>query len=133
MLFRQEFAAVDQATPVTGYDVVVCERCGGGYADGIPDQAGVRPLLPRHVQVRVRAARRRGVRVRLSGGSTLIADIIAPHLPSPDVRILDVGCASGRLLANIRDRGFANVTGLDPSPGVRRRGRAALFRSTCGR
>ena len=47
---------------------------------------------------------------------TLIADIIAPHLPSTDVRILDVGCASGRLLANIRDRGFANVTGLDPSP-----------------
>ena len=39
-----------------------------------------------------------------------------PHLPSPDVRLLDVGCASGRLLANLRDRGFASVTGLDPSP-----------------
>jgi len=46
----------------------------------------------------------------------LIAGIIAPHLPSSGVRILDVGCASGRLLANLRDVGFPNVTGLDPSP-----------------
>jgi SAM-dependent methyltransferase len=46
----------------------------------------------------------------------VIADLITPHLPSSDVRILDVGCASGRLLANLRDRGFAHVTGLDPSP-----------------
>src|SRR5260370_25222578 len=38
VFFHQQFAAVDQATPVTGYEVVVCERCGGGYADGIPDQ-----------------------------------------------------------------------------------------------
>src|SRR5204862_5738732 len=39
VVFRQDFAAVDHATPVTGYDVAVCERCGGGYADGIPEQA----------------------------------------------------------------------------------------------
>src|SRR5258708_17656457 len=38
VFFHQEFAAVDQATPVTGYDVVVCGQCGGGDADGIPDQ-----------------------------------------------------------------------------------------------
>jgi hypothetical protein len=38
VFFHQEFAVVDQATLVTGYDVVVCEQCGGGYADGIPDQ-----------------------------------------------------------------------------------------------
>src|ERR1700730_15718452 len=41
VFFHQQFAAVDQATPVTGYDVVVCERCGGGYADGIPDQGAL--------------------------------------------------------------------------------------------
>ena len=46
----------------------------------------------------------------------LIANILAPHLPSPDARILDVGCASGRLLANLRERGFDRVVGLDPSP-----------------
>jgi SAM-dependent methyltransferase len=115
VLFHQEFAAVDHATPVTGYDVVVCERCGGSYADGIPGQ----PAFDRYYRdmSKYEYAQRGGAeseydRRRLA----LIADIIAPHLESPDVRVLDVGCASGRLLANIRDRGFAHVTGLDPSP-----------------
>jgi hypothetical protein len=38
VLFHQKFAVIEQATAVPGYDVVVCDRCGGGYADGIPDQ-----------------------------------------------------------------------------------------------
>jgi SAM-dependent methyltransferase len=114
-LFHQEFAAVDRATPITGYDVVVCERCGCGYADGIPDQA----VFDRYYRdmSKYEYSQRGGAesefdRRRLE----LIAGIVAAHLPSPDVRILDVGCASGRLLANLRDRGFANVIGLDPSP-----------------
>jgi SAM-dependent methyltransferase len=114
-LFHQQFAAVDQATPVTGYDVVVCNRCGGGYADGIPDQAA----FDRYYRdmSKYEYAQRGGAESEYdSRRLTLIADIIAPHLRSPDARILDVGCASGRLLANIRDRGFASVTGLDPSP-----------------
>ena len=115
VFFQQEFEAVDHATPVTGYDVVVCQGCGGSYADRIPDQ----PAFDRYYRdmSKYEYAQRGGAeseydRRRLA----LIADIIAPHLESPDVRILDVGCASGRLLANIRDRGFARVTGLDPSP-----------------
>ncbi len=115
VLFHQEFAAVDRATPVTGYDVVVCGRCGGSYADGIPDQ----PAFDRYYRdmSRYEYAQRAGAESEYdSRRLALIADIIGPHLPSPDVRILDVGCASGRLLANLRDRGFAKGTGLDPSP-----------------
>jgi len=115
VFFHQEFAAVDQATPVTGYDVVVCGQCGGGYADGIPDQ----DAFDRYYRdmSKYEYAQRGGAESEYdSRRLTLIADILAPHLPSPDARILDVGCASGRLLAAMRDRGFANVTGLDPSP-----------------
>ena len=46
VFFHQEFESVDQGTLVTGYDVVVCERCGGGYADGIPDQPAFDRYLP---------------------------------------------------------------------------------------
>jgi SAM-dependent methyltransferase len=115
VLFHQEFEAVDHATPVTGYNVVVCGRCGGSYADGIPDQ----PAFDRYYRdmSKYEYAQRGGAESEYdSRRLALIANIIAPHLESPDVRILDVGCASGRLLANIRDRGFARVTGLDPSP-----------------
>jgi SAM-dependent methyltransferase len=115
VVFHQDFAAVDQATPVTGYDVVVCGECGSGYADGIPDQAA----FDRYYRdmSKYEYAQRGGAESEYdSRRLTLIADVLAPHLPSLDARILDVGCASGRLLANMRDRGFANVTGLDPSP-----------------
>ena len=115
VLFHQEFAAVEQATPVTGYDVAVCERCGAAYADGIPDQAA----FDRYYRdmSKYEYAQRGGEESEFDARRLgLIADIVAPRIPSPEARVLDVGCASGRLLANIRERGFPRVTGLDPSP-----------------
>jgi len=115
VVFTQQFAAVDQATPVTGYDVAVCERCGAGYADGIPDQQA----FDRYYRdmSKYEYAQRGGEESEYdSRRLAVIADIVAPHVPSPAARILDVGCASGRLLANIRERGFPHVIGLDPSP-----------------
>jgi len=93
VLFHQEFAAVDQTTPVTGYDVVVCERCGGGYADGIPEQSALdqyyRDMSKYEYQQR-NGAESEYDRCRFAA----IADIVVPHLASPAVRILDVGSAS---------------------------------------
>ncbi|MGH7655308.1 MAG: class I SAM-dependent methyltransferase [Gemmatimonadaceae bacterium] len=115
VLFRQDFAEVDQATPVTGYDVVVCDTCGAGYADGIPDQRAFdryyRDMSKYEYHQRDGAESEYDQR-RLA----IIADILAPHVTRSDARILDIGCATGRLLANLRDRGFPNVVGLDPSP-----------------
>jgi SAM-dependent methyltransferase len=115
LLFRQDFAAVEQATPVTGYDVAICNECGAAFADGIPDQAAFdryyREMSKYEYHQREGAESEYDQR-RLA----IIAGIIAPHVPRADARILDVGCATGRLLANLRDTGFANVIGLDPSP-----------------
>ena len=115
VLFHQAFAAVDEATPVTGYDVVACDACGCGYADGIPDQRAFDRYyrdMSKYEYHQREGAESEYDRQRLS----IIADIIAPHVPRPDARILDIGCATGRLLANLRDRGFPAVVGLDPSP-----------------
>lgn len=112
--FHQSFAAVERATPIDGYDVVVCDACGGAYADGIPDQAA----FDRYYgdMSKYEYAQRQGAESEYDQRRLhLIADLIASGLPSRDVRILDVGCASGRLLANLRERGFHNVVGLDPS------------------
>ncbi|HET7696961.1 MAG TPA: methyltransferase domain-containing protein [Vicinamibacterales bacterium] len=115
VVFRQEFAAVEQATPITGYDVAVCERCGAAYADGIPGQAAFDRYY--REMSKYEYAQRGGEESEYDARRlAVIADVVAPRLPSRDARVLDVGCASGRLLANLRERGFPNVTGLDPSP-----------------
>jgi SAM-dependent methyltransferase len=115
IVFRQDFATVEMATPVAGYDVAVCHRCGGAYADGIPDQAAFDRYY--REMSKYEYAQRDGAESEYDTRRLeLIAGIVAPHVPSSRARILDVGCASGRLLASLRDRGFANVAGLDPSP-----------------
>jgi SAM-dependent methyltransferase len=115
VVFRQDFATVEQATPVSGYDVAICNRCGGAYADGIPDQAAFDRYyreMSKYEYAQRDGAESEYDRRRLE----LIASIVAPHIPFSAARVLDVGCASGRLLVSIRDRGFPNVFGLDPSP-----------------
>jgi SAM-dependent methyltransferase len=100
---------------VNGYDVVVCGTCGAGFADDIPSQeafdAYYREMSKYEYHQRDGAESEYDQR-RLA----IIADLLAPFIPSPRARILDVGCATGRLLALLRERGFPDVHGLDPSP-----------------
>lgn len=115
VLFTQEFAAVERSTPVDGYDVVVCVACGAGFADGIPDQRA----FDRYYRdmSKYEYHQRDGAESPFDASRlAMIADLMVPHLPGADVRILDVGCATGRLLHELRLRGFPNVRGLDPSP-----------------
>jgi SAM-dependent methyltransferase len=95
--------------------VVVCRDCGAGFADDIPDQSAFDRYyrdLSKYEYHQRDGAESEFDRRRLA----IIADIIAPFIPGTDARILDVGCATGRLLALLRDKGFPNVHGLDPSP-----------------
>jgi SAM-dependent methyltransferase len=115
VLFTQRFTPVEGATAVTGYDVAVCVRCGCGYADGIPDQRALDQYY-REMSKYEYSQRDGAESPHDERRMTIIADLLASRLPRREARILDVGCASGRLLANLRDRGFENVTGLDPSP-----------------
>lgn len=42
-----------------------------------------------------------------------------------DARILDFGCGYGRVTAELQDRGYSQVSGVDPSPRLIERGRSA--------
>jgi SAM-dependent methyltransferase len=113
-LFRQEFSTTD-AAPFSGYDVVVCRRCGCGYADGIPGQE----VFDRYYRAmsKYEYHQRDGAesdydRRRLE----LTASTIGEQVSAREAHILDIGCATGRLLADLRGLGFSNVLGLDPSP-----------------
>jgi SAM-dependent methyltransferase len=116
LVFHQRFAAIDGATIVDGYDVVTCASCGFAYADGIPDQHEFDDYY--RAMSKYEYHQREGEespfdRQRMSD----IAADIAPLIAKPSARILDIGCATGRLLYLLKQRGFAEVVGLDPSPG----------------
>lgn len=49
------------------------------------------------------------------GRRRLLADVLARHRLSTNLRVLDIGTSTGTNLRLLRDLGFGNRTGLDPS------------------
>lgn len=46
-----------------------------------------------------------------------VAETIADCFPERNARVLDVGCGTGALLAQLRELGFRDLLGVEPSPG----------------
>ncbi len=95
---------------------MVCETCGFAYADEIPEQeafdAYYRDLSKYEYEHRGgKESEHDDARFRE------MAELLSRWIPSSHSRILEIGCSTGRLLALLRERGFPNVWGLDPSPG----------------
>ncbi|MEH2414965.1 class I SAM-dependent methyltransferase [Nostoc sp.] len=114
-LFRQDFSALSDGSLLTGYDVTVCQNCGFAFADNIPEQAKFDIYYQEMSKYEYQD----------SGGKESEFDLmrfqiylntIKPYLPSTKSSILDVGCATGRLLSLFKESGYENVKGLDPSP-----------------
>ena len=112
VLYRQRFAAGPLGD---GYAVAVCAACGAAFADGIPGQAELDAYY---------AERSKYTYAHADGAESpfdfkrfeAIADQLEQHLPSKAARILDIGCATGGLLAVLQRRGYTNVVGSDPAP-----------------
>lgn len=116
VLFQQSFDHLSGASLLDGYSVVICEECGAGFADDIPTQ----PVFDRYYRDLSKYDHADRGDLPKPGSEQRfqeIADTIVPFLPGPGIRILDIGCGSGELLKVLRDRGFRNVLGVDPSPG----------------
>jgi SAM-dependent methyltransferase len=110
-LFEQRFTTVGV---VTGYTVVVCQQCGFAFADEIPSRASFeryyRELSKYEYEQREgRESESDEERQRQ------IAAALEEWVPNRQSRILEIGCASGRLLSLLRQAGFPNACGLDPS------------------
>ncbi len=115
VLFAQRFRQIEGGSLLSGYDVVVCGRCGCGYADRIPLQAE----FDRYYQALSKYEQRdQGGRETAPDRSRFrdIAALVDRFLGRRDGHILEVGCASGGLLACLRDLGHQSLEGVDPSP-----------------
>jgi SAM-dependent methyltransferase len=115
LLHSISFEELSEIRLLGGYDVVVCQDCGAGFADRIPPQAILDPYYRDFSKV---AYEYRG------GKGTAYEDLrfreeaktIIPHIPDRGSRILEIGCSTGHLLAVLKEEGYDNVQGVDPSP-----------------
>lgn len=115
LLFRQSFAELSFGSLMSGYDVVICDQCGFGFADRIPDQ----DTFDCHYKEMSK------YEFQENDGNVSefdherfqsIVDFLLSYLPNRCARILDVGCATGSLLSRFKEVGYENVIGIDPSP-----------------
>lgn len=112
-LFRQQFAHMEGSL-TDGYRLCCCDMCGMAFADGVPDEAS---FARYYAEMSKYESNHRDGETSSTEAERFrqVADLLAPELCQDD-SILDVGCATGGLLAEFKRRGFPHVHGLDPSP-----------------
>jgi SAM-dependent methyltransferase len=112
-LYRRRFTKLSGAL-LDGYDVVWCPTCGFCFADGLPSQSDLDTYY--EGQSKYEHDSRSGAPSEYDTRRLPFAvSIISAWLPDRDARILDIGCANGALLAELRKNGFKDVMGIDPS------------------
>ncbi|MBA4015776.1 MAG: hypothetical protein C0483_01170 [Pirellula sp.] len=111
----QRFSGVGASSLLTGYKVVVCDGCGLGYADEIPDQAEFDRYYEERSKYEYGHAGGRESAIDL-GRFRECADRFEQWQPDRSLKIVDIGCATGGLLAELSRRGYAELLGIDPSP-----------------
>ena len=114
VLFHQKFLPVAEVRLLDGYEVRVCSNCGCSYAGHIPPQSAFDAYY-RDLSKYEHQDRQGRESHSDRDAYRSIADRLVPGLPSPSARIVDIGCATGGLLDELRQRGFTNTTGIDPS------------------
>jgi SAM-dependent methyltransferase len=115
LLFQQHFSVMSSGAILDGYDVVVCEDCGFGFADNLPGQDAFDEYyreMSKYEQ-QDHGGRHTAFDARRFPAN---ASIIMQFLPDRQARILDIGCATGGLLHTLAQNGYQNLLGLDPSP-----------------
>jgi 2-polyprenyl-3-methyl-5-hydroxy-6-metoxy-1,4-benzoquinol methylase len=122
VLHHQLFAVPEDWPLPSEYDVVACTVCGFVYADTPACQADY-DVLYRELSKYEDASTGTG------GGDTaedwtrlqVTARTVARFVPDRGAPVLDIGCGNGGLLRALREEGFTDLTGIDPSPACARR------------
>lgn len=120
-LHRQVFALEASHPLAGGYDVVACERCGFAFADTAATQADYDryyATLSKYSD----SATSTGAGLSPLDAARLqdLAAAIAAYSGDRSQRIVDIGCANGGLLAELRKLGFEELRGVDPAPSCAR-------------
>lgn len=100
---------------LSGYLVCTCRVCGMAYADHIPSQDRFDAYY--RERSKYEYADREGEPPAHDVARFMaVAEEITDLVPDRNRRILEVGASTGGMLLTLRDRGYTNLLGVDPSP-----------------
>lgn len=110
------FTLFDKHPMQNGYMAAQCEKCGFIYGDTNVTQA----ILDDYYE---NLSKYEDKTISTGGGYTIhdknrlksAAEYIAAKFDDKGIKIVDIGCAIGGLLEQLRNQGFINLTGIDPS------------------
>lgn len=116
ILHHQSFVFPENYQLPKEYDVVCCKNCGFVYADTPANQQDYN----RYYQ---QFSNYEDLNISSGSGNTewemkrlkRTASDISNYLYDKNASILDIGCANGGLLVELKKLGYNNLTGLDPS------------------
>jgi hypothetical protein len=106
VLFRQSFEQLSGVQFISGYEVVICEACGAGFADGIPPQSvfdDYYAVLSRYDY----SDRENKEPPQATDRFVQTAAVLREVIPSRSSRMLEIGSGSG----------YSNVLASDPAAG----------------
>lgn len=116
VLLTQHFESLSYKSLPDYYNVVVCTKCGFVYADTPAKQRDYTQYYQNQSKYENVDIYSGSGRCQWDAGRLKrTAKDISLHLPDKNAFILDIGCASGGLLVELKNLGFHNLIGLDPS------------------
>jgi len=113
LMYHQNFHN-NEITIMKSYDVFFCKKCGFTYAGNLPKQQFFdkyyAELSKYEFNYKNGVANKQYIEYY-----SKVFNFIDPHITSRNIKILDIGCSTGGLLSVFKQRGFKEITGIDPS------------------
>ncbi|MEG1571924.1 MAG: class I SAM-dependent methyltransferase [Bacteroidales bacterium] len=116
VLHTQQFLLSDTHLLPSEYDIVYCPHCGFVFADTPAAQSTYNRFYQEMSKYEDKHT--------ASGGGDTIYDLhrieetantIANFINNKEAKILDIGCGNGGILFALKQKGFSNIMGFDPS------------------
>lgn len=95
----------------TEYDVVKCENCGFCYAD-VSSKQNQYNLYYQNANIYSASAR---LKENIISQICKVRYEVFEKYVEKNARILDIGCGDGAFLRYLKERGYSNIYGIDPS------------------
>lgn len=113
-IFHRDFSGMGELVPFLKYDVYVCEHCGLVYAGNIEESM---PLDKYYASISKYERPGWSEQTIVSDQDTQAAKLIAKCALGGSIRntVLDVGCGAGGMLHELKNLGYNDVYGLEPS------------------